>query len=111
MRFVSTRGEAAPVTLSQAIRNGAAPDGGLYLPESLPRADLSALSAEMPLAEFAAAMLKPFFSGDPLEGQLHAICQEAFDFPNRDRGIAIPLLFRHGLSPYVGAGRHPADER
>ena len=36
MLFVSTRGKAPPVSLSQAIRNGAAPDGGLYKPETVP---------------------------------------------------------------------------
>ena len=29
MRFTSTRGQSPTVSLSEAIRNGAAPDGGL----------------------------------------------------------------------------------
>jgi threonine synthase len=36
MRFISTRGQTAPVTFSQAVAIGLAPDGGLFLPESLP---------------------------------------------------------------------------
>tara|TARA_Y100000588_G_scaffold345675_1_gene393126 strand:+ start:892 stop:2250 length:1359 start_codon:yes stop_codon:yes gene_type:complete len=36
MRFVSTRGEAPPVSFSTAVAQGLAPDGGLYLPEELP---------------------------------------------------------------------------
>ena len=36
MRFISTRGEAPPVTFSEAVAEGLAPDGGLYLPEELP---------------------------------------------------------------------------
>ena len=36
MRFVSTRGEAPPVTFSAAVAQGLAPDGGLYLPEEFP---------------------------------------------------------------------------
>jgi threonine synthase len=81
MRFVSTRGQAPAASLSEALRNGAAPDGGLYMPEELPRADVQTLDAEAPLAEFAAALLKPFFAGDRLEPELRAICDEAFDFP------------------------------
>lgn len=81
MRYVSTRGTAPAVSLSQAIRSGVAPDGGLYLPEEAPRADPSALRGDMPLAAFAQAMLAPFFAGDGLEGALAAICAEAFDFP------------------------------
>lgn len=81
MRFVSTRGQAPAVSLSEAIRNGAAPDGGLYMPETLPQPDWAALNGDMDLASFAAEMLKPFFSGDALEAELPAICAEAFDFP------------------------------
>ena len=79
MRYVSTRG-AAGVGLGQAIRAGAAPDGGLYVPEDVPAAGAAEL-AEASLAEFAAAMLAPFFAGDPLADELPAICAEAFDFP------------------------------
>jgi threonine synthase len=80
MRFVSTRGDAPVVSLAQAIRNGAAPDGGLYMPEALPRLDVERLDPDLPLSEFAPAMLAPFFAGDRLEGELEAICAEAFDF-------------------------------
>jgi threonine synthase len=37
MRFVSTRGNAAPVSFAEAFAAGLAPDGGLYVPEQLPR--------------------------------------------------------------------------
>ena len=36
MRFLSTRGEAPHVGFSEAVATGLAPDGGLYLPASLP---------------------------------------------------------------------------
>ena len=36
MRFISTRGRAAPHTFSEAVAVGLAPDGGLFLPEALP---------------------------------------------------------------------------
>ena len=78
MRFVSTRGKSPAVSLSEAIRAGAAPDGGLYLPEEQPTADIDpALS----LSEFAARFLAPFFEGDALEPDLAAICTGAFTFP------------------------------
>ena len=34
--FVSTRGQAPPVRLAEALRLGLAPDGGLYVPEAIP---------------------------------------------------------------------------
>lgn len=36
MKYISTRGQAPAVTASQAILNGIAPDGGLYVPEHWP---------------------------------------------------------------------------
>lgn len=78
MTFVSTRGGAS-ASLSQAIRNGAAPDGGLYMPEGIPA--LGNVDADAPLADFAAQFLKPFFAGDALQDELAAICREAFTFP------------------------------
>lgn len=36
MKYISTRGQAEPVSFGQAVAIGLAPDGGLYLPESLP---------------------------------------------------------------------------
>jgi len=39
MRFISTRGQTPAVSFSEAVALGLAPDGGLFLPESLP--DLS----------------------------------------------------------------------
>ncbi|WP_438483384.1 threonine synthase [Oleiharenicola lentus] len=36
MKFISTRGQTPPVRFSEAVAIGLAPDGGLFLPESLP---------------------------------------------------------------------------
>jgi threonine synthase len=78
MKFVSTRRQAPAAGLSAAIRNGAAPDGGLYLPEAIPAA---MPDPTLPLPAFAAQMLAPFFDDDPLAAALPAICAEAFAFP------------------------------
>ena len=37
MNFVSTRGHSSPVDFNAALKQGLAPDGGLYVPESIPR--------------------------------------------------------------------------
>jgi threonine synthase len=36
VRYFSTRGEADSVDFTDALVNGLAPDGGLYVPESIP---------------------------------------------------------------------------
>jgi len=41
VRYVSTRGGAQPQRFSAILLEGLAPDGGLYVPEAFPKADLS----------------------------------------------------------------------
>jgi len=77
--FISTRGGEA-ATLSQAIAAGLAPDGGLYVPASLPRLDPAAFDPHGGLADTANTLLAPFFDGDALAPELAAICAEAFTF-------------------------------
>ena len=91
MKFVSTRGQAPAVGISEAIRNGAAPDGGLYVPAQEVRLDPASLRCNS-LAELGALMLAPFFEGDKLAPHLADICQEAFDFP-------APLVMPDGDRP------------
>src|SRR5687768_9230443 len=81
MKFVSTRGQSPAASLSTAISQGLAPDGGLYVPEAFPAADIRALRSANGLPQIAERLLAPFFAGDPLEPQLTAICEEAFSFP------------------------------
>jgi threonine synthase len=81
MRFVSTRGGSPAVTLSQALLDGTAPDGGLYVPERWPSFQVADFDGRNALPEVAEALLRPFFAGDTLSFELGAICSEAFDFP------------------------------
>jgi threonine synthase len=78
--YLSTRGQSPAVTVSGTITAGLAPDGGLYVPEALPRLDPAAFDPQGTLAETAITLLAPFFAGDPLADALPAICREALDF-------------------------------
>ena len=81
MQFISTRDPRHCVSLSVALQQGLAPDGGLYVPERFPTinaadfAGLNAITAE------AVRFLTPFFDGDRLEHAMPQIVREAFDFP------------------------------
>ena len=79
MRYLSTRGGQG-TNLVDAVMRGLAADGGLYVPDELPRFDPSAVRGES-LAEISAQVLAPFFEGSGLEEELDAICHDAFDFP------------------------------
>jgi threonine synthase len=85
--YISTRGRSPAVPISQAIAAGLAPDGGLYVPEVLPKLDPSAFDPQGSLADTAATQLTPFFAGDPLAAELPAICAEALDFATPLRAL------------------------
>jgi threonine synthase len=100
LRYLSTRGQSPAVTIGDAIATGLAPDGGLYVPPTLPRLDAASFDPHGSLADTAATLLAPFFKGDPLATELPAICREALDFetplrplPRRD---AFVLELFHG---------------
>ena len=79
--YVSTRSVTGDKsTASEAILKGLAPDGGLFIPESIPR-----IPEDFTLSKGAwYAMyqtMKPYFEGDELEGDLEEIAKNAFSFP------------------------------
>jgi threonine synthase len=80
MQFESSRGDAPPVSVSAAIVQGLAPDGGLYLPTSLPRIDVGDISgADLPA--MAGRALAGFFEGDVLQPVLEQIAEAALNLP------------------------------
>jgi threonine synthase len=78
VRYVSTEGRAPSVGLEEALFSGPAPDGGLYVPESLPR--LEAPAAGTPLADTALAVASALFGSDVAPGALETIVRESLDF-------------------------------
>lgn len=78
--YHSTRGAAGSAGIGEVIAAGLAPDGGLYVPEALPRLDPASFAADASLADTATRLLRPFFAGHPLAAELPAICHEAFSF-------------------------------
>lgn len=79
MRYLSTRG-GEQTDLIDAVTRGLATDGGLFVPDELPRFEPKHFRGES-LAEIAAELLAPFFAGSGLESELGDICRDAFDFP------------------------------
>jgi threonine synthase len=81
MYFISTRDKTIRKKLSEAIRAGLASDGGLFVPEIIPKVDLAQYSAELTYSEFAQKILREFFADDALNEKLSMLCDEAFTFP------------------------------
>ncbi len=63
MKYVSTRGGAEPVSLADAIVAGLAPDGGLFVPDTMPVVDTDAL-ADADQVAVGAAVLEAFRDDD-----------------------------------------------
>ena len=99
--FASTRDSSGSVSFGQAILQGLAPDGGLYVPTSWPRIDVDALGRETALPSIAGRLIAPFVAGDPIATRLDEITAEAFNFPaplvelDGDGRLAVLELF-HG---------------
>src|SRR3954463_4022091 len=83
MQFVTTRGGSPPVPFTTALFAGLAPDGGLYVPESIerwPDEELARLPRRT-LTEIALRALRPFTRGDLDPATLEAVVAEALNFP------------------------------
>jgi threonine synthase len=84
MKFISTRGQTPPLSFSDAVATGLAPDGGLYLPERLP--DISGKLSEwakLGYAELCFEFLKLFATDIP-PAKLREIVEKSytrFDHP------------------------------
>ena len=77
--YTSTRNSDVRVTASQAILSGLAPDGGLFVPESLPSLDVSFEQLkEMSYQETAYAVMKQFLT-DFTEEELKSCIAKAYD--------------------------------
>jgi threonine synthase len=87
VKFRSTRDAELQRPLSGALVEGIAPDGGLYVPQSLPAMTPEMTAGPRALDQIAARLLAPFFEGDALASELPSIAREALNFPAPHRQI------------------------
>ncbi len=90
MKFISTRGGEC-VTGAQAIAQGIAKDGGLFVPETFPAVTQKELEEMLPMsyAERAAAVLHKYLDEYDYDG-LKAACEKAY--AQFEGGDAAPLV-------------------
>lgn len=79
MKYFSTRGHAARPEFCDILLDGLAPDGGLYLPESIPAVRQDELGAwrHLPYAELAFEILSKFITDIPAT-DLRDICARTY---------------------------------
>ena len=78
MKFVSTRGQADAVSFSEAVSQGLAPDGGLYLPSEFP--DITPFLSEWKNMSYSELCFSFFrlFATDINENALHKIVEDSY---------------------------------
>jgi threonine synthase len=80
LKYLSTRGGDS-AGIDQALVKGIAKDGGLFLPEKLPAFSVDDFSAASTIQEVADILLRPFFAGSTLSGDIVDIIAETYAFP------------------------------
>jgi len=80
VKFRSTRGKKT-VTFDEALIQGIAEDGGLYLPDELPAFRIEDFSGAQATGDVAKILLQPFFESSTLLSALDEIIAETFSFP------------------------------
>lgn len=72
MRYISTRGGVAPVAFAEAVMMGLGTDGGLLVPETIPRVGADTLRdwSRLRFQDLAQEVMAPFVAGDIPEDDL-----------------------------------------
>lgn len=91
LKYISTRGHQDVLTFSEAVVRGIAPDGGLYVPVSLPSNALEGLTGDEAYAALATRVMAPF--SDFSEEVLEDCAVGAYDVKFSDPAVAPVVSF------------------
>ena len=80
MRYISTRGQAPTLNFEDVLLAGLASDGGLYVPENLPRFTLEEIASwvGLPYHELAFRVMRPFVAGSIADADFKKILEETY---------------------------------
>ncbi|WP_100640020.1 threonine synthase [Marinobacter salexigens] len=80
MRYISTRGEAPALGFEDVLLTGLAPDGGLYVPESLPHFSLEEIRSwrGLPYTQLAFNIMYPFVEEAIPEADFRQMLNETY---------------------------------
>jgi threonine synthase len=79
MHFYSTRNSEIKYNIDEALLQGIAPDGGLFMPSDFP-AVYQNISADDSFTDLAKALISPFLKGYFTEFEIREIITNSFDF-------------------------------
>ena len=97
MKYISTRGGVEPQGFEDVVLAGLAADGGLFVPEQLPRFSVEEIASwsDLSYQELALKIITPFVGGSIPEQDLRQLIEKSY------------AGFRHkGIAPLVQAGHN-----
>lgn len=92
MKYISTRGQAPALSFEEVVLTGLAPDGGLYVPETLPSFSKEQIAswAGLSYQELAFTIMQPFVAGAINDADFKKIIADSY------------VTFRHdAIAPLV----------
>lgn len=105
MKYISTRSKIEPIESAQAILQGLAPDGGLFVPEKIPKVSLYEIGGLMnkTYEQRAAWLLEKFLTDYTPEelGECAELAYNWFDVPNR---VPVMILIQDPKDPQAPVG-------
>ena len=80
MKYISTRGGCPPQNFEHVLLSGLAPDGGLFIPQTLPTFSAEQIEAMKSLqyADLALEIVTPFVDGEIPTSQLKKVIDESY---------------------------------
>lgn len=80
MKYISTRGNSPALSFEDVLLTGLAPDGGLYVPETLPHFTLEEIASwrGLPYSELAFKVMYPFVEGEIPESDFKKMVQDTY---------------------------------
>ncbi|MDG2018737.1 MAG: threonine synthase [Porticoccaceae bacterium] len=97
MKYISTRGGVEPKSFEDVVLTGLAEDGGLFVPEQLPKFSVEEIASwgELSYEELALKIITPFVAGSIPEQDLRQLIEKSY------------AGFRHeAVAPLVQAGHN-----
>src|SRR3546814_18525654 len=105
MRYISTRGQAPALNFEDVLLAGLATDGGLYVPENLPRFTQEEIAswAGLPYHELASRAMGPFVTGSIPDADFKKLLEENSSVSSAN--AIHPLLPLNGNAADMGVFR------
>ena len=105
MKYISTRSKIKPITSSEAILQGLAPDGGLFVPEKIPKVKLDEIDAlkEKSYEEISAWLLGKYLT-DYTADELGECAELAYNWFDVHARVPVSILIQDPSNPVAPVG-------